>query len=85
VLGRKILRKIFGLTKEDNGIWGIKTNKELDEIIKERIIINCVKSQLLSWVGHINRMPETSIVRKIYKWKPFTSRPVMKAQVRVGR
>jgi hypothetical protein len=21
-------------------------------------------------------MPETSIVRKIYKWKPFTSRPV---------
>jgi hypothetical protein len=21
-------------------------------------------------------MPETSIVREIYKWKPFTSRPV---------
>jgi hypothetical protein len=21
-------------------------------------------------------MPETNIVRKIYKWKPFTSRPV---------
>jgi len=28
VFERKILRKIFGLTKEDNGIWRIKTNKE---------------------------------------------------------
>jgi hypothetical protein len=26
----KILRKIFGPTKEANGIWRIKTNKELD-------------------------------------------------------
>jgi hypothetical protein len=48
----------------------------LDEIIKHRNIINYVKAQRLSWFGHINRMPETSIVRKIYKWKPFTSRPV---------
>ena len=24
----------------------------------------------------INRMPEISIVNKIYKWKPFTGRPV---------
>jgi len=30
----------------------------------------------LSWFGKINRMPETSIVKKIYKWKPFTGRPV---------
>ena len=35
-----------------------------------------VKAQTLSWFGHINRMPETSIVKKIYKWKPFTRRPV---------
>jgi uncharacterized Rossmann fold enzyme len=24
----------------------------------------------------INREPETSIIKKIYKWKPFTRRPV---------
>ena len=72
---RKILRKIFGPTKEDNGIWIIKTNKELDELIKHRNITNYVKAQRPSWFGHINRMPETFIVKKIYKWKPFTSRP----------
>ena len=28
------------------------------------------------WFGHINRMPATSTVKKIYRWKPFTRRPV---------
>ena len=71
----KILRNIFGPTKEANGIWRIKTNEELDELIKHRNIINNVKAQRLSWFGHINRMPETSIVKRIHKWKPFTGRP----------
>jgi len=30
VFERKILRKIYGPTKEANGIWRTKTNKELD-------------------------------------------------------
>ena len=35
-----------------------------------------IKSQRLSWFGHINRMPESSFVKKIYKWHSFTNRPV---------
>ena len=76
VFERKILGKIFGSTKEDDDNWRIKTNKEVDELIKHRNRINYVKTQRLSWFGHINRMPESSIVKKIYKWKPFTRRPV---------
>jgi len=76
VFERKILRKIFGPTKEDNGNWRIKTNIELDELIKHRNIINYVKAQRLSWFGHINRIPEISIEKTIHKWKPFTGRPV---------
>jgi len=35
------------------------------------------------WVGlDTNRIPETSIVKKIYKWKPFTGRPVGKPKSR---
>jgi hypothetical protein len=44
----KKLRKIFRPTKGDNAIWGIKTNKELDELINHRNIINYVKAQRLS-------------------------------------
>jgi hypothetical protein len=62
VFERKISRKIFGPTKEVNGIWRIKTSKELDELIKQRNIISYFKAQRLSWFGHVNRMPESSIV-----------------------
>jgi hypothetical protein len=49
VFGRKILRKIFGPNYE-NGIWRIKTNQELDEIIKCKNIINFIRAQRLSWL-----------------------------------
>jgi hypothetical protein len=78
VFERKILRKIFGPTKGDNDIWRIKINKELDELIKHQNIINYVTSQRLSWFQHTNIMSETSVIRKIYKWKPFTRRPATK-------
>jgi hypothetical protein len=45
-------------------------------------MINYVKAQRLSWFGHINRMPESSIVKKIYKWNPFTRRPVGRPKFR---
>ena len=54
----------------------------MDELIKQRNIINYVKAQRLSCFGHINRMPEISIVKKMYKWKPFTSRPVGRSKCR---
>ena len=77
---RKLLRKIFGPTKEANRIWRIKTN-ELDELIKHRNI-NYVEVQRLSWFGHTNRMPEFSTVKRIHKWKPFTGRPAGKTKSR---
>jgi hypothetical protein len=52
VFERKILRKIFGPTKENNGIWSTETNKKLDVLVKHRNIINYVKSQRLSWCVH---------------------------------
>jgi len=76
VIERKILRKISEATEEDNGNWRTKTNKAMDELTKHRNIINYVKAPRLSWFGHINRMAETSTVKKIHKWKPFTGRPV---------
>ena len=64
---RTILRKIFGQTKEANGIWGIKTNKELDELIKHRNIINYVKAQRLNnrYMGAVNNT--TSISNDVYR------------------
>jgi hypothetical protein len=73
VFDRKILRRIFGPTKE-NQIWRIKTNEELDKLIKHKNIVNYIKSQRLSWFGHVQRMSDTRMVKKIFNWKPLTKR-----------
>ena len=68
------LRETFGPTEEANGIWRIKTKRELDELIEHRNTINCVKAQRLSWFGHTNRVAVNSGVERMQKWKPFTGR-----------
>ena len=74
VFEREILRRIFGPTKE-NQIWRIKTNEDLDKLIKHKNIVNCIKAQRLSWFGHVERIPDSRTVKKIFKWKPLTKRP----------
>jgi len=70
---RKILRRIFGPTKE-NQIWRVKTNEGLDKLIKHKNTINYIKAQRLSWFGHVQRMAYTRTVNKIFTWKPLTKR-----------
>jgi len=73
VFERKILRRIFGPTKE-NQIWRVKTNEDLDKLIKHKNVINYIKAQRLSWFGHVQRMPAARAVEKIFNWKPLTKR-----------
>jgi len=63
VFERKILRGTFGPTKE-NQIWRIKTNEELDKLIKHKNIVNHIKAQRLSWFCHVRSMPDTRTVRR---------------------
>ena len=44
VFERKVLRKIFGPTKERDGTWRIKTNHELGELIRHRNTISHIKA-----------------------------------------
>jgi hypothetical protein len=73
VFERKILRRIFGPTKE-NQIWRAKTNEELDKLIKHKNIINYIKAHRLKLVRSCKRMPDSRAVKKIFNWKPLTKR-----------
>ena len=66
VFERKILRGIFGPTKE-NQTWRIKNNEELDKLIKQENVVNYIKAQILSWFCHIQRLPEARATMKIFK------------------
>jgi hypothetical protein len=76
VFGRKVLRKIFGPTKERDSTWRIKTNYELDELIRYKNIVNHIAAQMLSWFGHLHRMPEERMVKRLYKWQSTLTRPL---------
>jgi len=54
--------------------WRVKTNEELDKLIKHKNVINYIKAQRLSWFGHVQRMSDTRTVRKIFNWKLLTKR-----------
>jgi len=70
------MRKIFGPTRTDDGYWRIKTNQEMNYILKEQNIIGFIKKQILNWLGHVERMAEENIVQKIKRWKPVSKRPI---------
>jgi len=40
---RKIMRKIFGPTRTDDGYWRIETDKEVNGIFKKQNIIGFIK------------------------------------------
>jgi hypothetical protein len=65
---RKILRKIYGPTKE-NGQWRIRTNVELITKYKSQDIITVIKIRSLEWLGRVIRMDETGCVKKIFEGK----------------
>jgi hypothetical protein len=64
VFERKVLRRIYGPTKEKDGTWQIKVNEELNRLTGNENIINYIRAQRLAWFGHVHRMPDNSMVKK---------------------
>jgi hypothetical protein len=49
---------------------------ELHKLIRHKNIINYIEAQRLSWFGHLHRIPEKRMVKKVYKLKPMLRRPL---------
>ena len=73
---RRIMRKIYGPSRTEDGYWRIKTNQEGSDLLKGQNVIGFIKKQRLSWLGHVERMSEGNIVQKIKRWKPMSKRPI---------
>jgi hypothetical protein len=67
VFERRILRRIFGPTQKANGEWRLKTNEEVENIIRHENIVRHIKSKRLSWLGDVERMPDERVAKSIYK------------------
>jgi len=81
IFERKIMRKMLGPTRSDGGYWRIKTNQEINDILKGQNIIGFIKKQRLNWLGHVERMAEDNNVKKIKRWKPMSKRPIGRPKI----
>jgi hypothetical protein len=65
ILERKIIRRIYG-PKYENVEWKSKTNRELGELNKGENVVKWIKGQRISWLGHLERMEEDRMPKKIF-------------------
>jgi hypothetical protein len=65
IFERKIFKRIYGDRYED-GEWKIRTNRELEVLSKGENIVKWIKGQRVSWLGHLERMEEDRMLKKIF-------------------
>jgi len=44
----------------------VKTNREVEEMSKGENIVKLIKGQRISWLGHLERMDEDRMPKKIF-------------------
>jgi len=61
----KIFRRIYG-PKYENEEWKRRTNQDLEEMSEGENIVKWIKGQRISWLGHLERMEEDRMHKKIF-------------------
>ena len=70
VFETQILRRIYRPVQCKEG-WRIRSNNELQKLIKGKDIVKYIKAQSIKWCGRLNRMEDIKLVKKITGWKPI--------------
>jgi hypothetical protein len=65
--------KIFGPVQDRRG-WGIRYIEELEELIKNEDIVRFVKACRISWLGHVERISDYAMPKRISYGKLFSTR-----------
>ena len=75
IFERKVYRRILGPVY-DNEIenWRILTNKEIYASVKKPTVIKTVRLNRLCWFGHVQRMEENKIPKRVFYMNLGTTR-----------
>jgi hypothetical protein len=76
------LRSISGPVQHSNNEWRVRTNQEIEALIKEENIVRFIKSQTLARYGHVNRMEDNKNVKAVIKWNPTDRRSRGRPKIR---
>jgi hypothetical protein len=72
-LERKTLRRIYSPVQDQDG-WRIRYNQELSELIKGQDLVRFIKTQRLRWLGHLDRMPESQMPKRMLRGRLHSRR-----------
>jgi hypothetical protein len=78
---RIIIRRIYGPVRQGRE-WRIRNNEEIDNIIRKKDIVRFVKARRISWIGHVERMEDSRIPKRVMKEKIYTKRRRGRPKVR---
>jgi hypothetical protein len=81
VLGNRVLRRIFGLKRDEvMEEWGKLHNEELRDLYSSPSIIRIMKSRRMRWLGHIAQMRVKRNMYRLLVGKPEGRRPLGRAR-----
>jgi hypothetical protein len=76
VFENRVLRKIFGPKREEDGSWMKLYNDELHSLYSSPNIVRVIKSRSMRWAGRVARMGEGRGIYRILVGRPEGKRPL---------
>jgi hypothetical protein len=76
VFENRMLRKIFGPKREEDGSWRKLHNDELHSLYSSLNIVRVIKSRRMRWAGHVARMWDGRGVYRVLVGRPEGKRPL---------
>ena len=73
IFERKVLTTIFGPVCID-GEWRTRYNHELYSLYKDNQVTKKLHVQRLRWLGHLARVNDENVAKRVYEWNPEDSR-----------
>jgi hypothetical protein len=76
IFENRVLRKIFGPKREEEGSWRKLHNDEIHSLFSSPNIVRVIKSRTMRWAGDVEGMGEERGVYRVLVGRPECKRPL---------